>query len=134
MPIVDMITPQEDFINPNDSIVIVDNFASIRGGRTLDVTGFPLEHIWGGHPIIRETASDELKPLPLNGTNDGYAVLPEGHTYEGILVATIPAKSPFAGIMTQGTVNHKCMQFDSSGILTALETALPLIDFRSDDK
>ncbi|WP_018629194.1 hypothetical protein [Niabella aurantiaca] len=222
MATVDLINPQEDFINPNDSIVIVDNFQTIRGGRTLDVTGFAPSHVWGGHPIIKETATSEYKPLPvvLSGailalgtltpgsgytnagtytnvsltggsgsgaqatvvvaggavtgvtiTNPGsgyaandnlsasaanigtggsgfairvasvsmdavsYGALPGGHTYAGILIATIPAKAPFAGIMVRGTVNPKAMQFDSSSILSALKTALsPAIDFRSDDK
>lgn len=51
-----------------DSIVIVDNFQSIRGGRTLDVTGFTPAMIHAGHVIINETATDEYKPMPVFGT------------------------------------------------------------------
>ncbi|MCF3107318.1 hypothetical protein LL912_00865 [Niabella sp. CC-SYL272] len=134
MATVNLINAADTFVNPNDSIVIVDNFASIRGGRSLDVTGFTPDYIWGGHPIIQETATKEYKPLPLNGTNDGYGALPAGHTYAGILIATIPTQKPFAGILVQGTVNPKAMQFDSSAILSALKTALTLVDFRSDNQ
>ncbi|MBC7948662.1 MAG: hypothetical protein H7Y42_12315 [Chitinophagaceae bacterium] len=48
----------------NDSIVIVDNFQSIRGGRSLVTTGFTPAVIPGGHVIIKETSTGELKPMP----------------------------------------------------------------------
>ena len=134
MATVDLINGTDTFVNPNDGIVIVDNFASIRGGRSLNVTGFAPTHIWAGHPIIQDNATKEYKPLPLNGTADGYAALPAAHTYAGILIATIPTSKPFAGILVQGTVNPKAMQFDSTAILSALKTALPLVDFRSDNQ
>lgn len=51
-------------IQGNDSIVIVDNFQSIRGGRTLDVTGFTPAIIKAGHVIIQETATSNHKPMP----------------------------------------------------------------------
>lgn len=54
----------EEIITGNDSIVIVDNFQSIRGGRSLDVTGFKPTTIRAGHVIINETATDEYKPMP----------------------------------------------------------------------
>lgn len=54
----------ESIITGNDSIVIVDNFQSIRGGRTLDTTGFAPKTIKGGHVIIKETATNIYKPMP----------------------------------------------------------------------
>jgi hypothetical protein len=202
-----------------DSIVIVDCFATIRGGRTLDVTSFSPKVINAGHPIIKETATKEYKPmpvLPLGGilttgaltagsgyTNNGtytnvtltggagtgakativvagnavtsvtittpgtgyvagnslsasaanigtsgsgfaivvntvdptavsYGSLPGGHTYAGILRASILTKKPMAGIMTQGTVNPAATPFAMDSILSAVKSALPLIDFRED--
>jgi len=50
-----------------DSIVIRDNFESIRGGRTLDVTGFTPTVIRKGHVIIKSTATGEYKPMPVTG-------------------------------------------------------------------
>lgn len=47
-----------------DSIVIVDNFQSVRGGKSLYVVGFLPKYIRAGHVIIRETATGELKPMP----------------------------------------------------------------------
>lgn len=50
------------------SVVIVDNFQSIRGGRTLDVTGYTAATVLHpGHVIIEETSSGEYKPMPVNG-------------------------------------------------------------------
>lgn len=123
----------EGIIASHDNKVIVDQFQEIRGGRSLDVTGFTPEVIYAGHPIIKDNATPaNYKPLPLNGTNDGYGALPASHTYAGILNASILTKKPAAGILVRGTVNPNAMQFDASAILAALKTALPLIDFRTD--
>ena len=116
----------------NDSIVIVDNFQSIRGGRSLDVTGYSPTTIKAGHVIIKETATGEYKPMPLNGGATAYASLPSGHTYAGVLVASILTAKPFAGIMVRGTVNPAAAPFSMSSILSDVKTALPLIDFRED--
>lgn len=126
-----MNTPQE-VLTGNDNIVIVDNFQSVRGGRTLDVTGYPHDVLNAGHVIIRETTSGDYKPMPLNAGGDAYGALPEGHTYAGILIASIMTNRPFAGIMVRGTVNHAAAPFPMETILAAVKSALPLIDFRED--
>lgn len=220
-PYADLNNTGEEIITGKDSIVIVDNFQSIRGGRTLNVTGFLPEVIKAGHVIIKETATGDYKPMPAtelaedgvatvdtlvagtgytNGTYEnvplsggsgsgvlatvvvagtvvttvtitkagkGYAVndtltvpgayaggtattnstvdvatiadtaaaygaLPAGHTYAGILIASIRTKKPFAGIMVRGTVNDAAAPFPMTSILSAVKTALPLIDFRQD--
>lgn len=114
-----------------DSIVIVDNFQSVRGGATLDVTGFTPSEIAPGHIVIQETATGELKPMPVSGS--AFAALPTGHTYFGIVINRIQTAVPFAGIMVRGTVNPNAMPYTVSSILTALKTALsPAIDFRGD--
>jgi hypothetical protein len=66
MAIADLTNPIEDLITGNDNIVIVDNFQSIRGGRTLDVTGYPYNVLHAGHVIIKD-ADGEYKPMPLGG-------------------------------------------------------------------
>jgi len=115
-----------------DSVVIVDRFATIRGGRTLDVSGFAPDVINAGHPIIVETATGVHKPMPVNGGATAYAALPDGHTYAGILDGSILKSKPFAGILTQGTVNPVAAPYDFATILAAVKAALPLIDFRAD--
>ena len=45
---MDLVNEQRDVFTGNDNIVIIDNFQSIRGGRTLDVTGFAPEIINAG--------------------------------------------------------------------------------------
>ena len=66
MATVNLNNPKEDLITGNDNIVIVDNFQSIRGGRTLDVTGYPYNVLHAGHVIIKD-ADGEYKPMPLGG-------------------------------------------------------------------
>ena len=50
----------EGIIASHDNKVIIDQFQEIRGGRSLDVTGFTPEVIYAGHPIIKETTSGKL--------------------------------------------------------------------------
>jgi hypothetical protein len=132
MAVANLNDERQEVITGNDNIVIVDNFQSIRGGRTLDVADYPKDVLNAGHVIIRETASKEYKPMPLNEEGNAYAALPEDHVYAGILINTIRKKRPFAGIMVRGTVNPAAAPFPMTGILAAVKTALPLIDFRED--
>lgn len=218
MAVANLNNEPTQIITGNDNVVIVDNFQSIRGGRTLDTTGFAPTVINAGHVIIQQTSNKEYKPMPVtgsgailslgnitggssytNGTYTGvaltggsgsgatanitvsggavtavsivnkgagyaandslsaaaagiggtgsgfsvpvtvidslasaYAALPGGHTYAGILIATIPTAKPFAGIMVRGTVNPAAAPYPMTSILSAVKTALPLIDFRED--
>jgi hypothetical protein len=62
-----------------------------------------------------------------------YGALPAGHTYAGILVATILTKRPFAGVMLEGWVNENASPFPVAGIKAAFLTATNnLIKFRGD--
>jgi hypothetical protein len=115
-----------------DSVIIVDRFATVRGGRTLDVTGFIPDVIYAGHPIIVETATGVHKPLPLNGGATAYGSLPTGHTYTGVLDGSILKTKPFAGILTQGTINPAAAYYDFATIAAAFKAAVPLIDQRAD--
>ena len=129
---VNLVNDADTIDTSKDNVVITDVFASIRGGRSLDTTGFTPAVIKAGHVIIVETATGTHKPMPLNGGATAYAALPADHAYAGILIASILTKKPFAGILTQGTVNPAAAPFDMSSILAAVKTALPLIDFRQD--
>ena len=66
MATVNLTNPQEEIITGNDNIVIIDNFQSIRGGRSLNVDGYPHDVIHAGHVIIK-SAEGEYKPMPLDG-------------------------------------------------------------------
>jgi hypothetical protein len=210
MAVANLVDERQEIITGKDNIVIVDVFQSVRGGRTLDVTGFERDVINAGHVIIKETATGNHKPMPVSGDNGiatlgtpaggsgysngtynnvllqggsgsgatanivvgsgavtgvtlvnagknykagdtltatitggtgfsvpvatvasaAYEALPDGHTYAGILIASIPGKRPFAGILVRGTVNPAAAPFPMDSILSAVKTALPLIDFR----
>ncbi len=77
-----------------DSIVIVDNFQSIRGGKTLDTTGFTPAVIQAGHVIIKETATGEYKPMPATElSEDGVATIgtvTEGSGYTNGTYENVP--------------------------------------------
>lgn len=128
---VNLVNDGDTVDTSKDNVVIVDVFQSIRGGRSLDVTGFGPKVIKAGHVIIVD-ASGNHKPMPLATNDTVYGSLPANHTYAGILIASILTAKPFAGIMVRGTVNPAAAPFAMGTILAAVKTALPLIDFRQD--
>lgn len=220
MATVNLVNERTGVVTGNDNIVIVKVNTTIRGGRSLDVAGFPESVIPAGHVIIQETATGEFKPMPViaaapngvatvgsvtpgtgytNGTYEnvpldggtgsgalatvtvaatvvsavtitkpgsGYAVadvlsipgayaggtgsgasvpvatvssvdaayssLPSGHTYSGILIASIPTDRPFAGIMIDGVVNPAASARPLTSILSAVKADLPHIIFQED--
>lgn len=116
-----------------DSIVIIENNASIKGGKSLDTTGYTLDVLKAGHVIIKETATGNYKPMPINAGATAYAALPADYTYVGILLATILTKRPFAGVMLEGYVNENASPFPVATIKAAFMSAtLNEIKFRGD--
>ncbi|SMC53177.1 hypothetical protein [Pedobacter nyackensis] len=119
--------------NSKDSIVIIEVQAAIKGGKSLDTTGYTLDVINAGHIIIKETATENYKPMPLTTGNTVYDTLPVGHTYVGVLIATILTKRPFAAVMLEGYVNENASPFSVASIKAAFMTAtLNEIKFRGD--
>lgn len=111
----------------NDSIVIVEYIEGVPGGRTLNVEGFAPSVIQAGHIAIMETATKERKPMPVSG--EAYAALPDGHAYEGVVVASVLKEKAMVGIMVRGSVNEVASPYP---VTAAMKTALPLIRFTQD--
>lgn len=110
----------------NNDIVIVKCLADIPGGRTLDVSVLPSDTkvVKAGHIIIKD--SENFKPLPLNNQGTGYASLPTGCSYVGVLKATVTTKDPRAAIMTQGQVNGAASPYE---VTSTIKNNLPRIEF-----
>lgn len=85
-----------------------------------------------GHVIIEETSSGDLKPNAI--TTGVYDALLGGHTYKGILYATVLVAKPLASIMVRGTMNEEAAEKAAllPPVLAAAKTALPLIRFTKD--
>lgn len=114
-----------------DTVIIVDNFQSVRGGRTLDVTNYTPKTINAGHIIIKDTATGNIyKPMPVNADATSYEALPAGYEYAHILINSLLTAKPFAGLLVRGTVNHKACYIEPT--TEAMEALKPLIDFRAD--
>lgn len=109
-----------------DAIVIVKCLADIPGGRTLDVTGVDkdTEFIRAGHIIIQNDTTKVFSPLGV--TNGAYVSLPAGHSYAGVLKASVPVKDPRAGIMTIGQANAAASPYQ---VTSAIKNALRNIQF-----
>lgn len=115
----------------DDSIVIQKWISGIKGGRTLDVTGFSDKVIKAGHVIITD-GNGTYKPMPVSG--EAYGELPASHSYAGVLYRSIATDSPAASIMTWGEVNSEAVPYPMTAILDAFKTACPHIDFIKDEE
>lgn len=142
MAVVDITTSSTAIGRDLDNLVVRENYTARDGGVTLDTEGYPLPYIRGGHVIIRETATGELKPMPLNGSNDGYGTLPASHTYYGHQIQTCSTDKPFVGVTYHGKINPEigtdaaaqaAGYFDLTSILSALSAALPHIIYEGDN-
>lgn len=134
MAVADLKTKSTEVVSGIDNIVIVNYFDGLRGGRTLDVSDYPLDVIQAGHLIIKKS-DGSYAPMPVAKTSDEYdkyGSLPDSAEYAGYLVATITKDKPFAAVMVRGTVNPKAAPFDLSTVLEAVKAALPLIDYQED--
>lgn len=120
----------ESFGFGKDPIVIRNYVSGDKGGRVLDVTDFTEEYIRAGHVIIKETATNTYKPMPVSGGI--YSSLPEGHEYVGVAYSTKSVAEPFVAIMYAGTVNDVASPFPVDNIKAALKTALPTLVFNHD--
>lgn len=122
-------------LSANDSIVIRNYGAGIKGGRTLDMSDFPsdLKCIRAGHVVIRSTTDETLyKPMPVAAGGNAYDSLPSGFEYVGVVVATKPVDYPLVGIMYAGEVNDVASPYPVTSIKAALKTALPGLVFMHD--
>lgn len=111
----------------SDDVVIPMVLEDLPGGRSLDVEGVEEAVLYAGRIIIEETATGDLKPQAIAG--EVYTALPGGHTYKGVLIATIETAKPFASVMVRGRLNDLAAQnvHGLPPVLAAAKTALPLI-------
>lgn len=143
LAIVNLVDAASTVDTSNDSIIITQHFENVAGGVSLDVslvnaTTYPV--ISAGWPVIRETSTGVLKALGV--TSGAFAALPSGHTYYGIVRASILTAKPFASVMVRGTVNVKAFENSTkkqytltTGLIipvAAFATAVPLIRLTSD--
>ena len=116
-----------------DSVTIVKVLEDIPGGKSQDTTGFTPDVIKAGHLVIVEDATGIHKPMPLNGGGTGYGSKPSGHSYVGVVLASVLTAKPFVSILVRGTVNEQA--FVNNGGYSApseAKTALGLIRFTKD--
>ena len=93
-----------------DTVIIDKIIETVRGGKTLDTTGFADDVIQAGHVIFQDPADKKKfvpqpvdQSIPNNGTDDYIAV--------GVLIGSILASEPSAAIMTRGTVNEVQLKY-----------------------
>ena len=115
-----------------DVVIIKKVLIDIPGGKTLDVTGVTEDVLKAGRVIIEQTSTGDLKPLKITAPTT-YEALPAGHTYKGILIATILAKRPFASVMLSGDVGEQALiNYGLPAVPAGAKTALSHILFTKD--
>ena len=103
------------------SVTLVDAGTGYKVGDTLSAAAANIGTGGTGFAIAVATVSD--------APSNTYGALPNGHTYKGILVASVLKSKPFASIMVRGSVNKVAAPYTIAG---AVEVALPLIRFTQD--
>lgn len=108
-----------------DGIVIVKALADLPGGRALDVSGVAsdVKVLSAGHIIIVD-GDGNYKPMPVSGK--AYSTLPAGHSYAGVLKASVSVKDARAAIVTMGQVNAAASPYP---VTSAIKSALSGIQF-----
>ena len=123
----------QTFSTGMDPVVIRKYIAGIIGGRTLDISDYPLDIIKAGHVVIQSTTDETVfKPMPLAEGNAEYSTLPSNFQYAGVVVCSKPKSDPRVGIMYNGEVNDVASPFSIDSIKSALKTALPTLTFMHD--
>lgn len=105
-----------------DSVIIAKHISDIKGGRTLDLTGFDGSNLIGtvipaSWPIITN-GSGVYKPLQVASVDSSTGVITlaeiaSGFTYAGVLYRSISKADGAASILTQGEVNVEAVPFDA---------------------
>ena len=127
----DLSPKKNQIVFGDDSVVIQKYISGIKGGRTLDVTGFTEPVIKAGHVIIKLT-NGNYAPMPVQEGN--YAIsLPSGAKFVGVLYRSIPTAKPAASIMTAGEVNSVAAPYDYSE-LPDFKAACPHIVIINDEE
>lgn len=126
MPTADLKRTSNEVNDGLDAIVIVNDLGDVPGGRTLDVSGLPadVDVVKSGHILIQNDTTKAVKPLGV--TNSAYETLPTGHSYIGVLKASVLKKDPRAAILTIGQVNAAASPYP---VTAAIKTGLPRIEF-----
>lgn len=134
-------TGKESILFGDDSIVIQKYISGIPGGRTLDVTGYPLSVIPAGSLVIKK--GKEYYPMPIvkdeakstaTETVYKYNTLPTDAAYVGVLYRSIQTKDAQASIMFDGVVNEEVAPYDLATVKAAFKAAVPHIIFVKDEE
>lgn len=126
MPTADLKRTSYEVNDGLDAIVIVNDLGDVPGGRTLDVSGLPadVDVVKSGHILIQDDKTKAVKPLGV--ASNAYETLPAGHSYLGVLKASVLKKDPRAAILTIGQVNAAASPYP---VTAAIKTGLPRIEF-----
>ena len=129
----DLVNERKQVVFGNDSIIIQKFIAGIKGGRGLDMAGFPLDVISAGHVVITD-GNGTYMPMPLKAKADGsyeYDALPENHSFAGVVYRSVLKTRPMVSIMTEGQVNSVAMPYE---VPAGFKSACPLIEFIKDEE
>lgn len=117
-----------EVITGNDNIVVVDVSEPVYS-KALNVTGYIPDVIPGGHLLIKDTVSGDIKPMPVKTNLSGYDTLPLNHSYAGFQNGSILKSKPYGAVIVKGVINPEASVYGLSPILGDVKEALPHIVF-----
>lgn len=133
MSVANLTNPQEFYGDGMDSVVIRHYVAGIKGGRTLDTTGFAPSAVEAGHLVIFDPDTEVYKPMPIAADGKSFGTLPSNHKYVGVVVNSVPASRAMVGIMYNGEVNDLAMPYKmDSAMKAAVLKDVPHLTFMHD--
>lgn len=137
MAVTNLVNDPQQIVTGEENLAIVQVHTTKRGGATLDVTGFSPKVIKGGHLIIQETATGELKPMPVTGAGaiEAFGTLTGGAdyvdgTYTGVALTGGDGSGATANITISGgavvavNINAKGSGYAAGNSLSATDANL----------
>lgn len=130
----DEYVPKENVSNPySEGLYVEDNsdpsgYSAVGSGVTTPAAGTTYYEKVSVEAVTTDDKDADGNQIYI------YNSLPANWAYAGILVASIDAATHGAGIMTRGKVNKSddVMPYSITSILSAVKSALPLIEFMED--
>lgn len=129
--VADLTHKQEQIITGKDNVVMPVVFETIENGRSLDVSDFKGEYIFGGHVIIKKDGEALYKPMPIKADGSGYEAKPAGFSVVGYQYGTLLKERPLGSIMIRGTYVTEAAPYPVDAILADLKEATPLVHFKT---
>lgn len=136
MAVTNLVTTDQVYNASKNSVFVMHYSYGLEGGRSLDMTGYTPDVLHTGHVIIRDTTTNDFKPMPVTGepfaSGSAYAALPADHEIIGLTIEDRATDLPMAPVIMGGKVNQTPESVVPYAYTDEIRAALPNINFSQD--